>query len=558
MISSPLHPLRWICLGALVTACAATGGGVVDFGAGGNADARADVRGSSTDRPDTGRASNPEGGTNPPDGGAATDDIGTQPTEDGGGMSGGSDAGSSGGSDGSMMMTACGTREICANMMDDNCNDRVDEDCPCIPGMMQRCYPGDPARAGRGVCTWGMQRCTGDGEFGMWSVCEGHGTPQPVVCGRGMDFRCNGITDEGCECRPGDTRSCYTGPMGTAGVGACRAGMQACAATDGGSAWGMCTGEVRPEADRCDGMDRDCDGNPNSTCACTRGMTRSCYEGPMGTAGVGACRAGMQTCASDPTGMGVAWSRCEGQTVPGRDLCDGLDRDCDGNPNTACTCTLGASRPCYTGPAGTSGVGVCRPGTQTCVGATGGMGTMWGACANEVRPGAMEICGNTLDDNCNGMVNEGCTSACPNGQPLCGSRCCAATEACANNICVGNGLLRFTLTWDTPGDLDLHVVPPCGQEISFRATSACGGRLDRDDIPGTGPENVFWSAAPASGPYHICVNPYGSRSRVTNWVLTANQGTVERRRWTGTRSTAGVGYLRCNQGSTWYVGTFTL
>ena len=51
--------------------------------------------------------------------------------------------------------------------------------------------------------------------------------------------------------------ACYNGPPGTAGVGICRAGTQACV---GGSPAGDCTGQQLPELEVCDGLDNDCNG----------------------------------------------------------------------------------------------------------------------------------------------------------------------------------------------------------------------------------------------------------------------------------------------------------
>ena len=57
-------------------------------------------------------------------------------------------------------------------------------------------------------------------------------------------------------------------------------------------------------------------------------------------------------------------------------------------------------------------LGACRAGLQTC---TGGA---WGACMGEILPAAVEPC-NGIDDNCNGMTDEGCAADCvvvaPNG-----------------------------------------------------------------------------------------------------------------------------------------------
>ena len=64
-------------------------------------------------------------------------------------------------------------------------------------------------------------------------------------------------------------------------------------------------------------------------------------------------------------------------------------------------CTNGQTISCYTGPAETKNKGECKAGTQTC------SNGQWGACAGEVLP-STEICGNTIDENCDGNINEGC------------------------------------------------------------------------------------------------------------------------------------------------------
>lgn len=62
---------------------------------------------------------------------------------------------------------------------------------------------------------------------------------------------------------------------------------------------------------------------------CTPDETRACYEGPLGTEGLGACVAGQQVCAPD----GSAWSECTGQVQPTpAERCDTpQDDDCDGS-----------------------------------------------------------------------------------------------------------------------------------------------------------------------------------------------------------------------------------
>ena len=78
---------------------------------------------------------------------------------------------------------------------------------------------------------------------------------------------------------------------------------------------------------------------------------------------------------------------------------------CDAKTNVGCACHGGASQPCYPGNPADRGRGACAAGTQFCGGA-GELGT-WGECEGAVLP-TPEICGNGIDDDCNGEVDEGC------------------------------------------------------------------------------------------------------------------------------------------------------
>jgi len=60
-------------------------------------------------------------------------------------------------------------------------------------------------------------------------------------------------------------------------------------------------------------------------------------------------------------------------------------------------CQPGTSSACYTGPAGTMGVGLCAGGMWTC----NAQGTAFGPCMGEVLPTA-ENCAMPADENCNG------------------------------------------------------------------------------------------------------------------------------------------------------------
>ncbi len=64
--------------------------------------------------------------------------------------------------------------------------------------------------------------------------------------------------DDTAMCSPGESEACYSGQVGTQGVGPCRGGTRTC---ESGGTWGPCTGEVVPSQELCtDGVDNNCSG----------------------------------------------------------------------------------------------------------------------------------------------------------------------------------------------------------------------------------------------------------------------------------------------------------
>ncbi len=321
--------------------------------------------------------------------------------------------------------------EKCGDSIDNNCNGQVDEICvECKQNEKRDCYKGTGGcvKLSEGKytcfspCKTGQKTCFG----GRWGTCKGEVNPTKEACD-GLDNDCDGSVDEGCNCKTGEKRFCYSGPPQTRGRGECKAGVQTC---DSQGKWSACQGEVKPETERCDGKDNDCDGN-------TDGFSKLCYSGPPGSEKRGQCRTGAQACNNGK------WSSCVGERKPKPEICDGLDNDCDGAID-------GFSRPCFGGSKGCTSdgkggykcTGSCRSGFQQC--ASG----RWSVCAGEVMA-KQEIC-NNQDDDCDGTIDNfsetcynapdtGCTKK-SQGVYKCQGECKVGKRSCAGgnwSICLG-------------------------------------------------------------------------------------------------------------------------
>lgn len=135
-----------------------------------------------------------------------------------------------------------------------------------------------------------------------------------------------------------------------------------------------------------------------------------------------------------------------------------------------------------------------------------------------------------------------CVTAPP---PPCGGRC-QQGQICVNEACVYTGPLRFTLTWDQPGDMDLHIVTPNGSDVNYRQPRGGGGTLDRDDRTGTGPENIYWPQNPPYGTYLVCVEAF-QIVRPTNFTVQISFPNGQVQTFNGSR--AQTMRAQCAQGS---------
>ena len=322
----------------------------------------------------------------------------------------------------------------------------------CDPAV--GCRPGTPA-----VCRDEVD-CTRDSCNPLTGECL-H-TPDHALCDNGNP--CDGTetcnTTTGCErgtaidcsdgvdctvdaCDPTSGACSHTTADDRCNDGVFCNGVERCDLTAGcvSGAVPSCSDGIGCTVDRCDGPTDTCVNTPDharcddgqlcngpETCSaaagCIAGSPPTCDDGlacttdscdPSGAGGAGAC----VSVSPDLDLDGHPDVACTGDDCndtdftihPGAaELCNGRDDNCDGGADESFACVLGAARGCF--------VGSCS-GSQTCQ-----PGCTWTTCT----VAAVETC-NGVDDNCNGVADEG--FACVFGTTRgCTVGACAGTQAC--------------------------------------------------------------------------------------------------------------------------------
>jgi hypothetical protein len=188
-------------------------------------------------------------------------------------------------------------------------------------------------------------------------------------------------------------------------------------------------------------------------------LTAVILLGACGPDGERACTAQTTDLTSDPLNCGSCGNVCgDGYACIDSRCLEGL-------------CQPGAVEECYSGAEDTKGVGPCVGGQRTC-----GPSGVWSACEGQVIPVA-ENCGDAVDNNCNGMVDEN-VDLDMDGFTTCGIAgvtppdCCDSTE-CSKPDLVNGGAFDAAgngIDDDCNGVVD-DTVLLCDQSINSNTTS---------------------------------------------------------------------------------------
>ncbi len=413
-----------------------------------------------------------------------------------------------------------GGTETCDGV-DNDCDGDTDEgfdkqtDPDHCGGCNQRCADDLGAHAqvvgcANGVCQYACQTdwvdLNGDLALGgAGNGCECQLTSGGTEVCDGVDNDCDGTVDEGAGGAP-LSRACYTGsggctetsPGAYSCTGPCREGTQTCTSPD----WGACLGQVTPQAEVCDNVDNDCDGDTDED-ASGDPLQQACYTGPAGTEGVGACHGGAQSCSAG------AWGICQGEVTPQTEQCNLADDDCDGSDDEdydlqtdlancgqcGWSCVAHAGADSY---AVDCVLGICDYACLLNFHDLDGdvdLGDAGTGCEYACVPsnGGVEKCGDNVDNDCDGDTDEGFDFQTDvENCGACGFRCAdynpdhAAPTACVSGTCQYDCNAGWV---DLDGDLSQgQAGNGCEYSCTFvSADESCNGQ--DDDCDGTVDEN---------------------------------------------------------------------
>merc|ERR1711991_886019 len=149
------------------------------------------------------------------------------------------------------------------------------------------------------------------------------------------------------------------------------------------------------------------------------------------------------------------------------EFCDGLDNDCDGVPDEELICSCGEDNSCYGGPPITQNIGTCQNGTRMC----GSNGEVWQECDAWTPP--IDEVWDELDNDCDGIVDEGTDNACGICGELPEEVCDGVDNDCDSLIDEGT-LNACERCGDVPEEICDERDNDCDGAVDEGVTNACG------------------------------------------------------------------------------------